>query len=72
MTSVATSDLPLLLTEPEAADLVGIALRTWHRWSRSGLAPSPIKIGHGTRPAIRYRRDEILAWIEGGCKPVKQ
>ena len=70
MTSQKTSDLPALLTESQAADLVGVAYRTWRRWSRSGLAPAPIKIGRGVRPAIRFQRDEILGWIENGCKPV--
>ena len=38
--------------------------------TRSGLAPAPVKIGIGPRPAVRFKRSEILAWIEGGCKPV--
>ena len=70
MTDQEVSDLPALLTEPQAAELVGVAYRTWRRWTRSGLAPAPIKIGRGVRPAIRFGRDEILAWIAGGCKPV--
>ena len=65
-----TQNLPVLLTEKQAAELAGIKPRTWRRWTRSGLAPAPIKIGRGVRPAIRFRRDEILKWIEGGCKPV--
>ena len=72
MTVEKTPDLPALLTEHEAAELAGIAYRTWRRWTRSGLAPAPIKIGRGVRPAIRFQRDEILGWIQGGCKPVKQ
>lgn len=72
MTTQDTSNLPPLLTEQQAAELSGVAYRTWHRWSRSGLAPPPIKIGHGVRPAIRFGRDEILTWIAGGCKPVRE
>lgn len=67
----STQNLPALLTEQEAAEMVGVAYRTWRRWSRSGLAPAPIKIGRGVRPAIRFRRDELVEWIDGGCKPVK-
>ena len=70
MTAQETPELPTLLTEPQAAKLVGVAYRTWRRWTRTGLAPAPIKIGRGVRPAIRFGRDEILAWIENGCKPV--
>jgi len=61
---------PALLTTKQAAQLAGCGERTWWRWSRSGLAPRPVKIGRGTRAATRYRRQEILAWIDGGCKPV--
>ena len=60
-------NLPALITEREAAEMVGIAYRTWRRWSRSGLAPAPVKIGQGVRPAIRFRKDELLEWVEAGC-----
>ena len=66
----STQNLPALLTEKQAAELAGIKSRTWRRWTRSGLAPAPRKIGRGVRPAVRFRRDEILKWIEGGCQPV--
>jgi len=59
-----------LLICKEAAQLAGCGERTWWSWTRSGLAPKPVFIGHGTRPACRYRRSEILEWIAGGCKPV--
>jgi predicted DNA-binding transcriptional regulator AlpA len=59
-----------LLTCREAAQLAGCGERTWWSWSRSGLAPKPIFIGHGTRPACRYRRAEILQWIAAGCPRV--
>jgi predicted DNA-binding transcriptional regulator AlpA len=56
-----------LLTTAEAARLAGFAERTWWAMTRSGLAPAPLKIGHGTRPAVRYRRSEITTWIQNGC-----
>ncbi|NLY02218.1 MAG: helix-turn-helix domain-containing protein, partial [Rhodopirellula sp.] len=56
-----------LLTCKEAAQLAGCGERTWWSWTRSGLAPKPIAIGYGLRPAIRYRRSEILQWIQQGC-----
>ncbi len=56
-----------LLTTAEAARLAGCGERTFWAWSRSGLAPAPVKIGFGTRPAVRYRRSDIMAWIASGC-----
>ena len=62
--------LPELLTEPQTAELAGFSGRTWRRMTRSGVAPAPLRIGRGSRPMIRFRKSEILAWIENGCKPV--
>lgn len=64
------SILPELLTTAEAAGLCRIGERTLWRWSRSGIAPRPIKIGTGTTGAVRYRRSEYLAWIADGCPRV--
>lgn len=69
-TPVAPAIVPELLTTKQSADLAGCGERTWWAWSRSGLAPRPLQIGHGTRPAVRYRRSEILAWIAAGCPRV--
>lgn len=63
-------DLPALLTSKQAAALAGCGERTWWRWSRSGLAPAPVKIGSGVRPAVRFNRDELLQWISDGCPRV--
>ena len=60
---------PALLTTAQAAALAGVGERTWWRWTRAGLAPSPVKIGLGPRAAVRYRRSEILEWIADGCPP---
>lgn len=57
----------LLLTTAEAARLAGIGERTLWRWSRSGIAPAPIKIGGS---AVRYRRRDLEAWISAGCPRV--
>jgi predicted DNA-binding transcriptional regulator AlpA len=53
----------ILLTLRQAAGLLGLGERTLWRHSRSGLAPGPVKIGG----AVRYRRAELVAWIEAGC-----
>ena len=62
--------LPALLTSRQAAVLLGCGERTFWRWSRSGVAPQAIKIGGGVRPAVRYSRDELLAWVAAGCPKV--
>jgi predicted DNA-binding transcriptional regulator AlpA len=63
----AADIVPELLTAAQAARLCGIGQRTLWRWSRSGLAPRPVKIGCGLRAAVRYRRTELLAWCAAGC-----
>ena len=60
----ASNITPQLLTGKEAAALVNCGERTLWRWSRSGIAPKPIKIGG---MAVRYRRDEYHEWIAAGC-----
>ena len=64
--------LPELLTTKQAAELCGIGERTLWSWSRSGLAPRPLQIGLGVRPAVRFSRQSLLAWIKAGCQPVDE
>ena len=52
-----------LLTTREAAKLCGLGERTFWRHSHSGAAPAPVRIGGSTR----YRRADLLRWIEAGC-----
>lgn len=59
--------VPELLTTEQAAQLVGVSERTLWRWSRSGLMPAPLQIGAGRKPAIRFRKDDLLEWIRLGC-----
>lgn len=63
-------NLPALLTSKQAAALCGCGERTLWRWSHEGTAPRPVQIGGGVRPAVRYQRDELLAWIADGCPRV--
>ena len=62
--------LPLLLTTREAARLTGVGERTFWTHSRRGIAPAPVFLGDGVRPSPRYRRDELLQWVEDGCPRV--
>ena len=66
-TPEAPAIVPELLSTRQAAEVCGCGERTFWRWSRCGIAPSPIKIGNGKQGASRFRRAEILAWIEAGC-----
>ncbi len=61
---------PELLTTKQAAELCGVGERSLWRWSRSGQAPRPVKIGDGKRGAVRYRRSDLMAWIADGCKRI--
>lgn len=61
---------PELITARQTAELCTVGERTLWAWSRSGISPPPVKIGLGLRPAVRFKRSEYVAWIEGGCKPV--
>lgn len=58
-----------LLTSKQAASLLAVGERTLWRWSRSGRAPAPLKIGDGPRSAVRFRRSDLLEWIANGCRP---
>ena len=64
--------VPELLTTKQAALLCNVGERTLWRWSHSGQAPKPLKIGPNKRSATRYRRQELLSWIVGGCQPLIQ
>ena len=64
--AAATTIIPKLLTTAEAARLLAVGERSLWRYSRSGAAPAPVRINN----AVRYRRQEILNWIEAGCPKV--
>jgi excisionase family DNA binding protein len=52
-----------LVNVKAAAALVGCSDR--HVWglARSGRMPRPVRLGR----AVRWRRAELLAWIQAGC-----
>jgi prophage regulatory protein len=57
-----------LLTAAEAAEVAGVAKRSWWRYVSSGKAPAPVRLGG----AVRWRRSELTAWIEAGCPRVRK
>jgi predicted DNA-binding transcriptional regulator AlpA len=63
----STDITPELLRPAEAARLIGCGVRSLWRWSRSGAAPAPVRIGGTT---VRYRASELREWIARGCPRV--
>ncbi len=62
-TKMLEETLPLLLTSKQVHDLTSLGERTIWRLSHSGRMPAALKIGG----CVRFRRDEITAWIKAGC-----
>lgn len=56
-----------LLTEVEAADLLRMSERTLQAWRTQARGPTFVRAGR----AIRYRRSDLLAWIEAHIVPVE-
>jgi excisionase family DNA binding protein len=52
----------ILLTSPEASEVLAISERRLWALTRSGAIPHR-RIGR----SVRYSRDEIQAWVDGGC-----
>ena len=53
-----------LLTSVETAALLGIKNNTLEIWRGRGHGPAFIKLGTSPQAAVRYRRAEVLRWIE--------
>jgi predicted DNA-binding transcriptional regulator AlpA len=52
-----------MLTAADLCGMLSTSIRTVHRLNSAGKIPAPVRIGG--RP--RWRRDEIIAWIDAGC-----
>jgi predicted DNA-binding transcriptional regulator AlpA len=53
-----------LLTEDEAAQLLGVSGEHLARLRRKGAGPIPVHVGDGARAVVRYRSSALRAWIE--------
>ena len=53
----------LLIPDTVAAALAGVSRATWHRLRAAGKLPPSVRLGR----SIRWRRAEIVAWIDTGC-----
>ncbi|QLQ17657.1 MAG: helix-turn-helix domain-containing protein [Exiguobacterium profundum] len=53
-----------LLTTAEAAKIMGLKVNTLEIWRVRGTGPTHVKLGDGIRAPVRYRRSELMDWIE--------
>lgn len=56
-----------MLDVSEVASLLHCSPRSVYRLSDAGRMPRPIKLGQ----LCRWRKAEVLEWIDDGCKPVR-
>ncbi len=59
----ATSGKAVLIAVTELAELLGVSVRTAWRKESTGHLPAPVRIGG----LVRWRRAEIMQWIDDGC-----
>jgi excisionase family DNA binding protein len=59
---------PTFVDKPQAAEMVGVSVRTLERLVAAGQFPPPIQFGRRRR----WLRKGLSRWIEGGCKPTRQ
>jgi predicted DNA-binding transcriptional regulator AlpA len=51
------------LRKPQAAELLGVSVRTLERWARAGIGPRPRKLGPRL---VRYDSGEVLTYRSRG------
>ena len=56
------SERKLLVTAPEAAELLGVSRAHLYRMQRAGRFPAPVRLGG----SVRWRVDELREWVEAG------
>jgi hypothetical protein len=59
---VATDDV--LLDSADVARLLKIKIGTVHGWRQTGEGPVYCKVGNGPNALIRYRRQDVVAFID--------
>jgi excisionase family DNA binding protein len=63
VTAESLGNAPMMMTVDEIATCLGISSRTVWRLKAKGDLPKSLKIGR----AVRWKKSDILAWIEKGC-----
>jgi hypothetical protein len=60
----ATTVAPVLLTEKQAAELLHTPQRTLQGWRLRGTGPRYLKLQGSKRGSVRYRREDLEAYLE--------
>jgi len=55
----------VLLPVDQVAEMLQVSTRTLWRLQSEGKIIGPVKIGR----SVRWRKDQLLRWIEAGCPP---
>jgi len=55
-----------LLDVGAVAAMLDCSRRHVYRLCDAGKMPLPVKLGQ----LVRWRRAELIAWLDGGCKPI--
>jgi len=58
--NINSQDVDLLLKEEDAAHLLSLSVRTLQAWRVRTAGPPFVQVGR----AIRYRRRDLIAWID--------
>ena len=53
-----------LLTNQQAADMLGVKSNTLEIWRLHGKGPRFRKLGAGKQAPVRYVEDDVLAWLD--------
>lgn len=56
-----------LLTNAEAAAMLGLQPTTLEIWRTRGKGPKFVKLGCSKQAPIRYNEQEIQSWLEAQC-----
>lgn len=57
------TSLPDLATRQQVAEYTQTSVPTLARWAGEGKGPKFVRLGG----AVRYRREDVLAWIESAA-----
>jgi predicted DNA-binding transcriptional regulator AlpA len=60
MSEAAQVEDELLVTEPEAARILAISVRTLQAWRVQDAGPPYVRVGR----LIRYVRSSLIAWVK--------
>ena len=65
MERTAFGELPDIATRRQVAEFTQTSVPTLARWAALGMGPKSIRLGGGS---VRYRREDVLAWIEAAAQ----